>query len=103
MAEITVQDVPADGLADFTLAAANAGGDTVVAGHHIGGHELDGVMVQVTNDDTTSKDVTVGSLPALTVAAGDTALIPANVGVGDVTLNVTYSAVTSVTIGAFRL
>jgi hypothetical protein len=92
-----------------TLAAASAGGDTA----HVG----DGLFLVVKNGDATSKTVTLVTPATLetgdaypdkayTVAAGATALIPLldvyrNKATG--LASITYSAVTSVTVGVFSV
>lgn len=105
MAAIAVTDVPAAGLADILLVSANGGGDTVAGGtKSYGGFELSSTLLVVRNADASSKDVTVGSLTAVTVAAGKTAIIPVpNEGLNDTSVAVTYSAVTSVTVAAVRI
>lgn len=102
MAEIPLQKV-GDGLGTVTFAAANAGGDTVAAGVELGGWSLP-VLLLVANGDASAHDVTVGDLPAVTVPAGDTGAIQVNGGIhlGD-PVDVTYDAVTSVTVAAVDL
>lgn len=105
MAAIAITDVPAAGLADILLVAANGGGDTVAYGSKsLAGYEQYSVLLVVRNADASGKDVTVGALSAVTVAAGKTAIIPVpNEGLNDASVAVTYSAVTSVTVAAVRI
>jgi|SRR5690242_5893351 len=105
MAAITITDVTAAGLADIGLAAANGGGDTIAYGTEAAaGWEEYSVLLVVRNGDASSHDVTVGSLSAVTVAAGKTAIIPVpNAGENAAAVAVTYSAVTSVTVAAVRI
>jgi hypothetical protein len=61
-------------------------------------------VLVVRNGDATSTNVTVGSLPAVTVAATTgTAVIPVIGSPYGTAVAVTYSKVTSLTVGAFRL
>ena len=88
--------------ADIALVAANAGGDTVLAGTEAGNHVLDGVFVLVNNGGASPITVTVGGIP-FTVPDGELHAVPANRGVyPGKAIAVTYSAATSVTVGAFR-
>lgn len=106
MATITPQTISAGGTA-LTLAAATAGGDSVA--------NAKGATLVVKNGDAASKTVTfTGVVPcsqgsthnvAVTVAAGAEEHIPVpSQSVDPSTGNaaVTYSAVTSVTVGAHR-
>lgn len=98
MAAITVSEVNAD----INLVAANAGGDTVLSGIENANHVLDGVFVLVNNGGASPITATVNGV-GYTVAAGELHALPANRGVyPGRTVAVTYSAVTSVTVGAFR-
>lgn len=105
MAALTITDVPAAGLADIALASATSGGDTIAYGSkQAGGYELYSVLLVVRNGDASSKAVTVGSLSAVTVAAGKVAIIPVpNEGLNDASVAVSYDAVTSVTVAAVRI
>lgn len=106
MAALTIQDAPAGGLATVTFAAAAGGGDTVASGSkQTGGWDLETVILIVRNTDAATKDVTVGGLPAVTVAATTgVAVIPVpNEGINDPSVAVTYSAVTNVTVAAVRI
>jgi hypothetical protein len=109
LALIAVQQIAVTGTA-LTLSAASGGGDTVRP-------EQDRVALVVRNADASSKTVTVVrpgtdrvgiAIPDLTVtvAAGATTIIPIAQEFRDSADNlvdITYSAVTSVTVGAFRL
>lgn len=105
MAALTIADVPAAGLADIGLTAAGAGGDTIAYGTKAAaGWEEYSVLLVVRNGDASSHDVTVGGRSAVTVAAGKVGIIPVpNEGLNDASVAVTYSAVTSVTVGAVRI
>lgn len=97
MADLTTQDASA-GLGDVSFGAAAAGGDTAEAGVGAGGWRLCGVLL-VNNGDTVTHDVTVEGLAPVTVAVGGTAAIPLNGGgIAGQRLDVTYDAVTSVTV-----
>lgn len=108
MALLSAAAVTVDGTTQ-TLAAASGGGDTAVTG--------DGRFLVVKNGDASSKTVTLvvpGNLETgvaypdkdYVVAAGATVLIPLlpiyrNHATG--VANITYSAVTSVTVGVFSI
>lgn len=104
MAALTINDVPAAGLADIALTAAAAGGDTIAYGtKQAGGWEEYSVLLVVRNADASSHTATVGG-NALAVAAGKTGIIPVpNEGLNDASVAVTYDAVTSVTVAAVRI
>lgn len=115
MATIAVQQAAAEGIA-LALSAAAGGGDSVA---NVRGRTI----VAVRNGDASPKTVTIpnvtptrpaeGPFPAMTVpdivkvvAAGETVLIgPIPQAYNDASGNValTYSAVTSVTVGAFEV
>lgn len=105
MAAIAIQDVPAAGAA-ITFAAANSGGDTVAYGSKsLAGYEQYSVILLVRNTNAATKDVTVGSLAARTVAATtgfETIPVP-NEGLNDASVAVTYSDTTNVTVAAIRV
>lgn len=109
MAAITVQPVSTTGTV-WTLAAASGGGDTV----RPSGND---VHLIVRNGDASSKTVTlvragndqygvaIPDLP-VAVAAGATLIIPVPATFRDTSddlVDVTYSATTSVTVGAFKV
>jgi len=104
MAALTINDVPAAGLADLPLVAATAGGDTIAYGtKQAAGWEQYTVVLLVRNADTVPHTATVGGLP-LVVANAKTGIIPVpNEGLNDASVAVTYDAVTSVTVAAARL
>ena len=97
MAAITV----AAKQAGMTLAAASGGGDTVAvaAGTKAGGWQVDGTPVLVVTVGSTATVVTVDGVaqPSLT---SQTTVIPLPTGVYGRSVAVTYSQVTSVTVGA---
>ena len=103
MAALTVQTVPVGGLDIGALAAATGGGDTVqVTAPETGGWDSNPAVFIVRNGDASSKTVTVDGT-ALVVAAGAIGIVPLKTGQGGKNIAVTYSAVTSVTVGAFYL
>lgn len=110
MADVAIQDVPAAGLAGLTMTAA-AASQTVPAatGSNIGtkrsgGWDLQTLVAVVRNADASSHDVTIGSLSAVTVAAGAIAVIPVpDPGINGAQQNITWSATTSMTIGLARI
>lgn len=106
MATLTPASLGATG-ADLTMAAATSGGDSIAS--------AEGAVLLVTNGDASSKTVTfTGSVEcsqgsthdeAVVVAAGKTRPIPVPsraVSATDGTAAVTYSAVTSVTVAAYK-
>lgn len=110
MAALTVQETSAStggAVLNMTKNAANSGGDTVAN---------DGrVVLVVDNGDASSTTVTVAGGTdkrtgqgyddsAYAVGAGNEAVVgPFPVDVYGATLNLTYSSVTSLTVGAVRL
>lgn len=102
MAVLTVEDASA-GIQSLTMNACTGGGDSVAAGVKLGGWELPVILV-VRNGDTTSKTVTVQGVAYIVPATTGTAVIPVrgSYKYGD-SVAITYSAVTSLTIGAARL
>lgn len=104
MAALTLQQVPATGLDIGTLAAANAGGDTVqVTAPETGGWDATPACLVFRNGDAASKTVTIGSASPVTVAAGAIGIFPLKTGQYGANITVAYSAVTSCTVGAFQL
>lgn len=106
MAAITIQDVPVTGLASATFAAATGGGDTIAGGSvKSGGWQQYPVLLLVKCADAATKDVTVGSLAAVTCPAttGFSIIQVPNEGLNDPSVAVTYSAVTSLTVAAVRI
>lgn len=103
MTALTLQQVPAGGLDLGGLAAAAGGGDTIqVTAPETGGWDSAPAVFVVRNGDVASKTVTVDGT-ALVVAAGAIGVVPLKTGYGGKNIAVTYSAVTSVTVGAFQL
>ena len=102
MAVLTVQDGSA-GLNSVTMSACAGGGDSVAAGVKLGGWSLPVVLV-VQNADASTKTVTVQGVGYIVPATTGLAVIPVNGSYryGD-SVAITYSAVTSLTIGAVRL
>jgi hypothetical protein len=99
MAAITV----ATGKAGMTLAAASGGGDTVTGGTTAGGWQRPGSPVLVVTVGATPTVVTIDGVaqPSLT---SKTEVYPLSGGVYDGrSIAVTYSQVTSVTVGATAL
>lgn len=103
MAAITLQQVPVDGLDLGTLAAATGGGDTVqVTAPDTGGWSAAPAVFIARNGDAAAKTITVNG-NAKVVAAGAIGVWPLVTGQYGANVAVTYSAVTSVTVGAFQL
>jgi len=103
MAALTLQAVPVGGLDLGALVAATGGGDTVqVTAHETGGWDSAPAVFIFRNGDASSKTVTVDGTP-LVVAAGAIGVVPLKTGYGGKNVAVTYSAVTSCTVGAFQL
>jgi len=102
MAVLAVEDASA-GIQSLTMNAAAGGGDSVAAGVKLGGWELPVVLV-VKNGDASSKTVTVSGVAYVVPATTGVAVIPVrgSYKYGD-SVAITYSAVTSLTIGAVRL
>lgn len=106
MAALTIQDVPAAGLASLAFTACNGGGDTVAAGSKAaGGWELETIFVIVRNTNAATRDVTVGSLAPVTVpvTTGVSVIPVPNEGINDASVAVAYSAVTNLDIAAVRI
>lgn len=101
MAVLTLQDGSSGVAASFV--AATATGDQVPSGSEAGGWQIP-VVLLAQNGDTVAHSVTVGSLPAVSIPAGEMAIIPVAgfVSIGDL-VDVTYDAVTAVTVGAVAL
>lgn len=98
MAAITVAEVNED----LSFVAANAGGDTVLSGTVNANHQLDGVFLLVDNGDAASHTITIDGTDYV-VPAGEIHALPCNRGVyPGQALDVTYDAVTSVTVAALR-
>lgn len=106
MAAIAIQEVPVGGLATVTFAAANAS-DTVAGGSkRLAGYALHELVLIYRNTNAATRDITVGSLPAVTIAATTgVAVIPVpDEGINDASVTVTISpAVTNVDVAAVRL
>jgi len=98
MAAIAVSELNAD----VAFVAANAGGDTIASGIENANHVLDGVYLLVNNGGASPITVTLDGVE-YTVPDAEIHALPANRGVypGSV-LAVAYSAVTTVTVAAFR-
>lgn len=102
MAALTVRDASA-GVSVSALDTPAGGGDTVAAGVTAGGWQFPVVLV-VRNADTTATNVTVAGLSAVSVpATNGVAVIPVVGSPYGQAVAVTYSKVTSLTVGAFRL
>jgi hypothetical protein len=103
MAALTLQTVPVGGIDLGALASAAGGGDTVqVTSHETGGYDTAPAVLIFRNGDASSKTVTCDGT-ALIVTAGNIGIIPLKTGYGGKNIAVTYSAVTSCTVGAFQL
>lgn len=106
MALLTKQTIGLPGLNPATFAAAAGGGDTVAV-------DRPGIYLEVVNGDASSKTVTIAdprtpygqTQPGIAhvVTAGTRAKIalPQELANSSGIVSITYSAVTSVTVGAF--
>lgn len=106
MADVAIQDASAAGLADtvFTNAAASQTVPAASGTKGYGGWELSTLVALVKNGDASSHDVTIGSVAAVTVAAGKQATIPVpNTGINGAAQNITWSATTSMSIALVRI
>lgn len=105
MAAITIQDVPVGGLASVTFAAANASDTVAVGSKRQGGYADTEVVLIYRNTNAATRDITVGSLPAVTIAATTgVAIIPVpDEGINDASVTVTLSATTNVDVAAVRV
>lgn len=104
MAAITLQQIPVAGLDIGALAAASGGGDTVqVTAAESGGWDIAAAFLVFRNGDAASKTVTIGSASPVTVAAGAIGIFPLKTGQYGANIAITYSAVTSCTVGACQL
>jgi hypothetical protein len=102
MALLAVQDA-SGGLANLTRVAATGGGDTIPAGGNAGGWSL-GTALLVINTDVATRTVTVEGLAGVVVpATTGMAIIPIPYKGFGATRTIAYSAVTGVTVGAFRV
>lgn len=111
MAQLTLQVIPAAGLAPATV-AASVGGDTVAPTSNID----DRCMLQVTNGGGSSINVTIndpgvtgagnpGTATPIAVAAAATKLIalpPGAINTATGLISISYSGVTTVTVAALR-
>ncbi len=89
------------GVQSVTMQAA-VGPDTIQAGIVMGGWELPTILV-VRNADAATKTVTVDGVAYIVPATTGLAIIPIRRGIGTPLVTVTYSATTSLTVGALRL
>lgn len=99
MALLTLQDATEGAV--VTLAAA-AVGDQIPQGTRAGGWGLSHVLL-VRNGDVAAHTVTVAGMAAVNVPAGGHAVIPVFGIYRGAARDVTYSAVTSVTVAAVRV
>lgn len=101
MALLTIQDAN-NGLQDVVTVAAAGGGDTVPKGMKAAGWST-GVVLVVRNADATPTNVTVNGVVYAVPATTGLALIPINGVYPDRPVAVTYSKVTSLTVGVVQL
>jgi hypothetical protein len=101
MAVIAIQN-GTGGLADVTTAAATGGGDTIAQGTRAAGWDQSVVLV-VRNADATLTNVTVNGVVYACPATTGLSLIPVGGIYFGSPVAVTYSKVTSLTVGAVRL
>jgi hypothetical protein len=100
MALIPIQE--AEGGVQSVTTQAAVGPDTIQAGIRNGSWELPIILV-VRNADAATKTVTVDGVAYIVPATTGLAVIPIRRGYGVQLVTVTYSAVTSLTVGALRL
>ena len=105
MAAITIQDVPVGGLASVSFAAANSSDTVAVGSKRQGGYADTEVVLIYRNTNAATRDITVGSLPAVTIAATTgISMIPVpDEGINDASVTVTVSATTNVDVAAVRI
>lgn len=101
MAVIAIQEGAA-GIANVTTAAATGGGDTIAQGTDAGAWGLRVILV-VRNADATPTTVTVNGTPYACPATTGLSLIPVAGIYYGAPVAVTYSKVTSLTVGAVRV
>lgn len=102
MAVLTVQDASA-GLQSVTMAAAAGGGDSAPGGTRTGGWELP-VTLLVSNASAGAITVTVDGVGYIVPITTGLAAIPLRGGVAyGASKAITYSGVTSLTVGVVRL
>lgn len=103
MALLTINDASA-GIqnADTMLVAAAGGGDTVEPGARSAGWST-GVVLIVRNADATPTNVTVNGVVYAVPATNGLAIIPVTGFYPKNAKTITYSKVTSLTVGAFQL
>lgn len=101
MALLTINDASA-GLQSAPLVAAAGGGDTIEPGARNAGWTT-GVFLVVRNADTTTTDVTVNGVVYTVPANTGLAIIPVSAFYPKNAKAITYSKVTSLTVGAFQL
>lgn len=100
MALLTLQDA-SDGLGTVTFAAA-ATDDQIPQGTRAGGWQLGHVLL-VNNGSASAVDVTVADHPEVSVPAGEIGAIPVYGVYRDAPRDISYSAVSSVTVAAVRV
>ena len=109
MALLTTQDIDTNGVVP-SLSAAAGGGDTAVPGHNVFLYVTNGggspITVTLVTPETVDSDLAVGDRAvSVTNATSQFIRLPAelyrNVTTGLV--SITYSGVTSVTVGIFRV
>jgi hypothetical protein len=105
MAAITIQDVGVGGLASVTFAAANSSDTVAVGSKRQGGYADTEVLLIYRNTNAATRDITVGSLAAVTIAATTgVSIIPVpDEGINDASVTVTVSATTNVDVAAVRI
>jgi hypothetical protein len=102
MAVLTVQDGSV-GIQSVTMAAATGGGDSAAGGVRVGGWELP-VILLVSNASAGAITVTVDGVGYIVPITTGLAAIPLRGGVAyGQSKAITYSGVTSLTVGVVRL
>lgn len=106
MAAIAIQEIPIGGLATVTFAAANAS-DTVAGGSkRLAGYALTELVLIYRNTNAATRDITVGALAPVTIAAttGISVIPVPDEGINDASVTVTIApAVTNVDVACVRI
>lgn len=110
MADLTVREVTAAGLAaaDAAFYQGAAASQTIPANTSTvagGGFETESVFLLVRNTDAATRDVTVGSQAAVTVAAttGNAVIPVQSTGRNHAAIPITYSATANLNVALVRL
>lgn len=111
MADLTIREVPAAGLAanDAAFFQAAAASQTIPAKavglNRAGGWEHQSLLLLVRNTDAATRDVTVGAQAAVTVAVttGNAVIPIQSTGLNHAQIPITYSATANLTVALVRV